>query len=282
MVNYNSPKLIIIREKENIRNLLIVGRTGSGKSTLANVLTGTDDFKESGYTVSETKGFQKATFDWQEKKYRVVDTIGVGDTQLSAKEVLYKIIDGIYSMPDGIYQVLFVVDGRFTAGEIKTFRLIKDSIDSILSGNSGIDKSILDYITLVRTKFTNFRNNKECETDKEKMIKENSSIAEVVNSCRDIIHVDNPPIDITQDDSDSEDTKINNGNARKKARKKLLGNLDAINQEKYFKLKAWDELYPEIAKYMADMSKELSEEVENNPELQLLVQISSNALCLIL
>ena len=110
--------MIIIEEGEAVRNLLIVGRTGGGKSTLSNVLSGTTEFEESGYSISETKNFKKKVFSWNGTKYRVVDTIGVGDTKLDKKKVLYKIAEGIYLMPEGISQVLVVLDGKFTTEEI--------------------------------------------------------------------------------------------------------------------------------------------------------------------
>jgi len=123
-IKVNPPNLDITRRKrgnEKIKNLLIVGRTGGGKSTLSNVLTGTDEFEESARSVSVTRNFKKKDFDWKNTKYYVVDTIGVGDTSLAEKKVLYKIIDGIYEMPEGISQVLFVIDGRPTAEEIEAF-----------------------------------------------------------------------------------------------------------------------------------------------------------------
>ncbi|RIA88985.1 hypothetical protein C1645_738981 [Glomus cerebriforme] len=304
------PNLVIIREKEDIRNLFVVGRTGSGKSTLCNVLAGTDEFKESNYTNSQTNNFKKKYFERKGTKYCVVDTVGFSHTNLTTKVVLDKIIEGIYSMPDGICQVLFVVDGGFTAEEmnlflsIKNFMLINNSSRNIfakmstklnnlknnnkcdskeLKENSSIDRNVLDYITIVRTKFTNFRNNKECETDKRKMCEENKITDKIIKSCRDIIHVDNPPIDIIIEEGKNDDGQVKiNENVRTKSREKLLKNLETIRQERYFKLKSWDELYPEIVKYMEYMSEELSEEVKNNPELQLLVQISPETHCLIL
>ena len=48
----------------------------------------------------------------------MVDTTGVGDTKLDKKKVLYKIAEGIYLMPEGISQVLVVLDGKFTTEEI--------------------------------------------------------------------------------------------------------------------------------------------------------------------
>uniref|UniRef100_U9SHJ5 L domain-like protein n=1 Tax=Rhizophagus irregularis (strain DAOM 181602 / DAOM 197198 / MUCL 43194) TaxID=747089 RepID=U9SHJ5_RHIID len=71
------PGVAITRKKENVKNILIVGRAGG------------------------------------------VDTIGAGDTKLSLKDILYKIVDGIYAMPEGISQMLYVVDGRITGEEIK-------------------------------------------------------------------------------------------------------------------------------------------------------------------
>jgi len=45
------------------KKILLIGRTGSGKSTLANVLSGTDNFKESASFVSETRKIQKEEFE---------------------------------------------------------------------------------------------------------------------------------------------------------------------------------------------------------------------------
>jgi len=64
-----------------IRNIILIGRTGQGKSTLANVITGTNQFKESDKGVSETKSAQEEILEDEGVKYRIVDTIGIGDTQ---------------------------------------------------------------------------------------------------------------------------------------------------------------------------------------------------------
>ncbi|PKK80952.1 hypothetical protein RhiirC2_723065, partial [Rhizophagus irregularis] len=44
---------------------------------------------------------------------------------------------------------LYVIDGRFTVNEINTFNMINDSI---------FKSGVLDYVTIVRTKFSNLRN----------------------------------------------------------------------------------------------------------------------------
>jgi GTP-binding protein EngB required for normal cell division len=259
--------LKITREKEKI-NILIVGRTGGGKSTLANVLTNTDNFKTSAYAISQTKNFNKREFEWNGKGLRIVDTIGVGDTKLSTKNTLFKITEGILSMPEGINQVLYVIDGRFTDEEINTFELIRDSIF-----NSGI----LNYVTIVRTKFSNFRNSGECETDIRKMREEKEIIAEIIKSCYGVIHVDNPPIDLVKedDDDDYESQIAVNKNARKKSRKKILDYLEEKYHKENFKSEDWDKLCNKIVEYIRNNN---IQELEIDPDILKL----SEELCSIL
>ncbi|CAB4493602.1 unnamed protein product [Rhizophagus irregularis] len=237
--------LIITRKLENFRNILLVGRTGGGKSALANVLTDTSNFKERAYAVSQTKNFKKIDFKWNEENFRVVDTIGVGGTKQSTENTLFKIAEGILSMPEGLNHVLYVLDGRFTKEEISTFNMIRDSI---------FKSGILDYVTIVRTKFPNFRDKRACEVDIKKMheeSKENELIAEIVNSCNGFIHVDHPPIDIVkeEDDDDYEGRILANKNVRKKSRKKILDYLEEKHQDKRYKSENWNELCNKIVEY---------------------------------
>ena len=46
----------------NERTILLVGRTDKGRSTLANVISNTNNFKESEYGVSESEGAQIGHF----------------------------------------------------------------------------------------------------------------------------------------------------------------------------------------------------------------------------
>ncbi|GES90155.1 kinase-like domain-containing protein [Rhizophagus clarus] len=214
----HSPSLIIARKKKDIKNILVVGRTGGGKSTLANVLTNSNEFKESAYAISETKYFRKKEFEWnednKEDNFRVVDTIGVGDTKLSTENTLFKIADGILSMPEGISHVLFVINGRFTKEEIDTFNLIKESL---------FKSDILRYVTIVRSNFSNFRTNKECDKDIELMRNESDIIAQIVNSCNGVVHVDNPSVDLFKDDDEDDDEYEQRIDINRNARKKQLG-----------------------------------------------------------
>ncbi|GBC05823.1 hypothetical protein RclHR1_06450001 [Rhizophagus clarus] len=200
--------LIITRKKEYIKNILIVGRTGSGKSTLANVLTNTNKFKESVYTLNEARYFMKQEFKWKENYFRVIDTIGN-------------------------CQGLFVIDGEFTIEEINAFNMIKDSI---------LEIKTLDYITLVKTKFINFRSREECDKDIERMKEESEFVVEIIDSCNDVIHVDFPLINNEEIYDDV--TQISK-ETREMSRKLLLDyleNVPPVKKNEYFKLKTWDKL----------------------------------------
>ncbi|GES90159.1 kinase-like domain-containing protein [Rhizophagus clarus] len=192
--------------------------------------------------------------------------------------------DGIYSMPEGISQVLFVVDGRFKKEEINTFNMIKDSI---------LEINILDYVTLVRTKFDNFRSENECNIDINKMKNESDSIKKIIESCNRVIHVDNPSVNIeAADDADDDDdddilTQIKvSKKTRERSRKILLEYLEGVPPVKenyYFKLKTWDMLRDKIntlATYKDD-NKILREMSKADPELVALYNVSKE-LCLIL
>ncbi|CAB4493603.1 unnamed protein product [Rhizophagus irregularis] len=196
-----------------------------------------------------------------------VDTIGVGDTKLSTENTLFKIAEGILSMPEGINHVLYVINRRFIGDEISTFNMIRDSI---------FKSGILDYLTIVRTRFSNFRNKGECETDMKKMREENELIAEIINSCNGVVHVDNPPINIIEeDDDDYKDRILFNKNARKKSRNKLLTYLEEKNMDEQFKSENWEVLCNEIIEYIRNNNLQ---ELEIDPDI---LKLSEEA-CLIL
>jgi GTPase Era involved in 16S rRNA processing len=265
--NLKYPPGLKIIQKRIIKNLIIVGRTGGGKSTLSNVLTGTDDFEESGRSISVTKNFQKEGFEYNGKYFNVIDTIGIGNTKLSTKKVLYKILDGIFSLPEGISQILFVIDGRFTAEEAKIFNLLKSSIFDIF------EIGILDYVTIVRTKFSNFRNKNECEADKNQLHNENEYIAKIIRSCKDVVYVDNPPVNIQMYyDDDDLDTVATNKRIRERSRKIMLDYLDKACQTEYFILKTWEEIRKPIAEYLESNCDDVPPELEKNQEVQTLIK----------
>ncbi|EXX78106.1 hypothetical protein RirG_017960 [Rhizophagus irregularis DAOM 197198w] len=245
--------------KEKTRNLLIVGQTGGGKSTLANVLSGIVDSEE--HSISENENFQKKDFEWRGTKYRVVDTIG--------KEVTYeKMGELIHLIPEGLNQVLLVIDGKF---------MIKEKIGlSELFRKLIFEDGIAEYITIVRTKFSNFKNKDKCEADKKQLHNENENIANIVRSCRDVIYVDNPPTNIQIIDEEDEETVITNKKIRDRSRKIILDYLDKACQVDYFRLKTWDQIRKPIAEYLESNCEDVPPELEKNKEVETLIKITES------
>nr|CAG8534193.1 12731_t:CDS:1 [Entrophospora candida] len=152
--------------------ILLLGRKGSGKTTLANVINNTNNNTE------------KSTY-----RYEIIDPEGIGDRRLTPQGILYKFADAAAAtggIKDGINQILFVTNGRFTEEEIETF----ETLQSIIFN----DEDVFEYTTIIKTKFPVFEDDYECEKDYKDMISEDDKISRFVKSCKKIIHVDNPPI----------------------------------------------------------------------------------------
>ena len=214
-------------EENEVRNILLIGRTGSGKSTLANVLVNKNGnfeevFKESSRSVSETKHIQTEKFtvalsrDGKEKvDYLVIDTAGFGDTQLDNKDILKLLQDLIPIVEQsGLNQIFFVTGGRFTQPEIETYKLL----ESVL-----FDKRATKYTTIVRTNFEDFEDSKAREEDEQDLRKENPELFKILQASK-IIYVDNPRM-IGR-------SAITNRETRKESRKRLLTYLGAC-QDNY-------------------------------------------------
>jgi len=166
------------------RTIVLIGSTGNGKSTIANVISDTNSFKESEEGISETRSIDIKSFKIESEniEYRIIDTIGIGDTRFSEREVLIRIAEAADAIKEGLNQILFVTSGRFTAQEIKAYTLLRKVIFAEDMGK---------YTTVIRTKFPSFRRAERCKSDKEKMIAENDDIADIINSSKSFIHVNN-------------------------------------------------------------------------------------------
>ena len=66
-----------------------------------------------------------------------------------------------------------MIDGKLTAEEANTFNLLKDSIFSL---------GILEYITIVRTRFSGFKNKEECDIDRNQICNGSEVINNIVKS----------------------------------------------------------------------------------------------------
>lgn len=166
------------------RTILLIGRTGSGKSTIANVISNTNRFGESEYSVSQTRDIQIGHFKLRSDgtEYVIIDTIGIGDTKLSLQEVLGKLADASWAIKDGLNQILFVTSERFTEAEVMAYDLLRTVI---------FDENVVKYTTIVRTKFPSFRKPEKCREDREKMLRENETMRDIVEGCKKVIHVNN-------------------------------------------------------------------------------------------
>ncbi|PKC03760.1 hypothetical protein RhiirA5_362951, partial [Rhizophagus irregularis] len=138
-------------------------------------------------------------------------------------------------MPEGISQILFVVDQRLTAEEIEILGRIEEEILKIKIGK---------HTTIVRTKFKDFKSGDVCKKDEEDLRSLNKKIfKKLFNIPRMyIVHVDNPPTHIYVGDSDDDGTTKNNSRRREKSRTILLEHLKKVCSKKY-KLNMWDKLY---------------------------------------
>jgi len=194
----------------NVKSILLIGRTGNGKSTLANVIAKTDEFKEGEFAVSETKNIAEYIFKYEGTEYRIVDTVGIGDTKMTMDKVLNKLALMGYSVKDGLSQILFVTDGKLVEEPKSTYELLKKVV---------FDEDISRYTTIVRTNFADFRKREKCEEERKNIIKNSESMKELIEECRnEIIFVDNPPINIAND----EDFVVLNKKKKKRSIKKKV------------------------------------------------------------
>jgi len=111
--------------------------------------------------------------------------VGIGDTKMSDQEVLDKMAEATYSIRNGLHQVLFVTSGRFSDAEVAAYNLLRSVI---------FDKNITKYTTIVRTRFPEFEDQRECSKDFNLMIDIGGGLTEAINSCNKVVHVENHPV----------------------------------------------------------------------------------------
>jgi hypothetical protein len=183
---------IEVNDMNDVRNILLIGRTGGGKSTLANVLTNTNKFIESSRTTSQTRNVEEGLVEIdvsrdgnEKRKYRVIDTIGIGDTKLTPQGVLTRLAEMAGRVKnEGLNQILFVTKGRFSKEEIEAYDLLSSII---------FDKNVLKYTTIVRTGFPEFEDEEACADDRQALRIENADLNHILGSVN-VIYLDNLPL----------------------------------------------------------------------------------------
>ncbi|CAG8465946.1 4703_t:CDS:2 [Acaulospora colombiana] len=166
-----------------IRNILLIGSSGKGKSTVANVLTGTNEFYETPDRIRGTDNAKAEEFEHEGIKYRVTDTIGIGDPIRSTGEILSKLEDKADIISEGLNQILFVTNNRFTKEEVEAYELLRKAI---------FDDQVADYTTIVCTNFPEFKEEELCQRDRQKFREEIAKLS-IPLALTAIIYVDNPP-----------------------------------------------------------------------------------------
>jgi len=220
---------------------IVIGKTGNGKSALVNVISGKNECVENDGGASETKDHKVVRFEHNGHTFEIIDTIGIGDTMLDPKQVFHKLNDALHLVRDGLNQVLFVSSGRMTEEELNVYHLLKSFI---------FNEEIAVYTTIVRAKSSKFKDPKECEKYIQSLRNIGGRAAEMVDSCRNVIHVDNPEY--------SEER-------RKDSRTILLDHL--LTCRAVYRPKELDELYAKIGGYMTEKDKHEQEAQKIDQEL---------------
>jgi GTP-binding protein EngB required for normal cell division len=187
----------------NTKNILLIGRTGSGKSTIANILFNKvnqegkfidfqEIFAEGAGSTSQTRTIQEVKVTINSNEYNLIDTIGFGDTdsKLDPHKVLAELKEKLQELAE-LSQVFFVFKDKFTPEDVQTYKYLYHDVFNN-------DKEINKFITVVRTRFDNFEDEIECKTDKEGTIGEGGEVGKIISMCRDLIHVNNPPLNIAK------------------------------------------------------------------------------------
>ncbi|WNE41016.1 MAG: GTPase Der [Mycoplasmataceae bacterium] len=168
----------------NERTILLVGRTGKGRSTLANVMSNTNNFKESEYGISQSEGAQIGHFrlKGEDMIYHIIDAIGIGDNRFTEAETLSRLTNAINGVSNGLNQIFFVFSGRFTKEDVKAYNLLRTVLFA---------EDISKYTTIVQTNFPSFRDPEQRRKNKEVMMSQNEDVATILRSCNRLIHVNN-------------------------------------------------------------------------------------------
>jgi len=251
-------------EEITVKNILIVGWTGSGKSTLSNVLSENNEFLVSGKSISGTKvGKISKEFKWQDNHYCVIDNIGFGDIKVNEKETLIRIGEAINSAYQGLSDVLFVFDGRFSKKETESLH----KLVALKIANR--------HVTLVRSKFDNFGNEKECEEDKKKLEKESPEVNKLIDNCRGLLHINNEDED---SQSDSREVILNHlhNNCSNIFKPKEWENITSLIED-YFKekenlekikeqvsVKNKEKIEQQLDKLKTDTAEQVKEKIQGN------------------
>lgn len=206
----------------NNRTVVVIGISGSGISACANALAGSVLFKEGFSSTSCTRFVCSQTIrvdrSGEEYNLKIVDTIGLAGTRLSPDEELQRLVSACSECMEGINAVFYTTSRSCS----------KDEADAFYAALQVFGAEILDYTTIVRTKFEDFRNPAAVARDRKFLMEDiNFKMGQCLPSIRYILHVDNVPLRYCHLDGCKED--------RMASREILLRHL-ICNCQKVFRL----------------------------------------------
>jgi len=140
------------------------------------------------------------------------------------EQILYRIGEGIIAVDGELNQILFIFKGRFDPCQIKMFNLFKEFIS---------ESRIAEFATIVVTNFVNYLDTEKREEDKKNLLAESKDIRQLIESCKDILYIDNPGFDKNgNDEEENESLELD----RQESREIVLNHL-AKNCNQIYKLK---------------------------------------------
>jgi len=237
---------------------LLIGGSGKGKSALANTLVNEDGnftkiFDFNNNSGSTTKTTQKKEVEIEGDNYRIIDTVSLDHTSMNKQKVASELNKSFRFTEGKINQILLMVSGFFDRTSCLTYRLIKE-----------IAPELLDYTTIVITRFSSFANSEACGEDIEFLRNPDHVNPEVLEITRrlPIIHIDNSQdlsFDLKKSENETEESfqkrkelreRINEENKekRKLSRQRLLDRLKDC--QKIYQLENMTDLGEKISNFL--------------------------------